>query len=181
MKSQINVYGETSIYLIRDGVRSIIHEKKRNAIHPTLLENIASAIWYKDFINWNNTDFPAANELVLDTLFTSAGSSPGGTMNGFDGICVTDDSNNITDRRSTVTTNDSSSSVFYPSAPAITYKGEITFAADLNVQFAVLGKDFASGSFAGCFEYPYASQTFSVINALANDTLIIEWTLNFPF
>ena len=179
MKSQINVYGETSIYLIRDGVRSIIHEKKRNAIHPTLLENIASAIWDKDFINWNNTDSPAASELALDTLFTSAGSSPGGTMNGFDGICITDDPNSITDRRSTVTTY--GSDVFYPSPPAITYKGEITFAADMDVQFAVLGKDFASGGFAGCFEYPYASQAFSVINALANDTLIIEWTLNFPF
>jgi hypothetical protein len=100
-------------------------------------------------------------------------------MNGFDGICITDDSNNITDRRSTVTTKDSY--IFSPSVPSITYKGEITFAADLNVQFAVLGKDFASGGFAGCFEYPYASQAFSVINALANDTLIIEWTLNFPF
>lgn len=112
-------------------------------------------------------------DFSLTSLFTAAEDPGSGTQAGNDGIIVRKEG--TTDYLSTVTTLTSQTDSTGSQNPgSVQWRGEITFSANTNVNLALLGKNYSISGFG----FVVASQSFTTIQALQSDTLVIEWTVN---
>lgn len=181
--------GFTSAKLIRNGKEIIHHSDKPNAI--------ADVYKWLAIRQLSGGSLPNSQTFNFSSLFSADNGGVGGAQGGNDGIAVSNNGTFTLDTDSssflsTITTITNTVNVDLnpadpgnpgPTTESISFRGEIQFASAFDVYVIRLGIGYTAtpSIYTIPFDIRIAQQTFVAANnpieAQANDTLIVDWTI----